>query len=475
MSEIASFLWELKTALDSCQRQVGSLAEELSAQQIEFGNYRRNTEAKLLDSEAKLSEMRRHQKTLAREVLLLRLRFEGENEERTLVAPNDKLMEGPNMSTEDDAATPVSIKTEILVCDEKNESPGRSIGENHAMMTAAPVNMEVGKRTDEQQHSRSSTGASSQTNERGSNTSKNSSESGSRASKDRVIEQRLFLLQHASRCTAPEGTCKVSRHCTETKAVWNHIVSTGCNDPNCAVKHCVSSRYVLSRCRPCKRPEKLKIPNRGEEEEDATPNSIKAKTMMDDGIHRTKSSDHSMEEDQPKDVLPTSACSGIKTETPEEAQLYPDLTGMAGQTRGRDSAAQGSDSSKSLSGSAIGDPKDRVMQQRMFLLRHASRCTAPEGTCKVSRHCAETKAVWNHIVSTGCNDPNCGVKHCVSSRYVIAHIQRFKQPPLSKSLSKRAICDTAGRSRPRKKALVCHAASDAQLEIEEGAAAIAQI
>ena len=75
MNEITSFLWELNTTLDSCQRQVGNLTEELSAQRIEFGNYKRNTEAKLLDPEAKLPETRRHQKTLAREVLSLRLRF----------------------------------------------------------------------------------------------------------------------------------------------------------------------------------------------------------------------------------------------------------------------------------------------------------------------------------------------------------------------------------------------------------------
>ncbi len=64
MNKITSFLWELKTMLDSCQRQVGNLTEELSMHQIEFGDYKRNIEAKLLASEAKLFEIKQHQKTL---------------------------------------------------------------------------------------------------------------------------------------------------------------------------------------------------------------------------------------------------------------------------------------------------------------------------------------------------------------------------------------------------------------------------
>jgi E1A/CREB-binding protein len=44
--------------------------------------------------------------------------------------------------------------------------------------------------------------------------------------------------------------------------------------------------------------------------------------------------------------------------------------------------------------------------------------------CPVTRHCSEMKAVWNHILIDNCHDPNCRVKHCVSSRYVMSHYMR---------------------------------------------------
>jgi len=64
----------------------------------------------------------------------------------------------------------------------------------------------------------------------------------------------------------------------------------------------------------------------------------------------------------------------------------------------------------------------KAMRQRLILLRHASQCTATN--CKVTRHCVEMKGVWNHIVNDDCNDPNCNVRHCLSSRCVLSHHRR---------------------------------------------------
>jgi len=70
--------------------------------------------------------------------------------------------------------------------------------------------------------------------------------------KARHKRQRLLLLRHASKCTAAPGTCQVTPHCAEMKKLWKHIAS--CKDSYCKVRHCMSSRYVLSHYRRCKPP-----------------------------------------------------------------------------------------------------------------------------------------------------------------------------------------------------------------------------
>jgi len=68
----------------------------------------------------------------------------------------------------------------------------------------------------------------------------------------------------------------------------------------------------------------------------------------------------------------------------------------------------------------------KAMRQRLILLKHASRCTATEN-CKVTRHCAEMKVLWDHITKDNCDDPDCSVKYCLSSRCVLSHYQRCQQ------------------------------------------------
>jgi len=66
----------------------------------------------------------------------------------------------------------------------------------------------------------------------------------------------------------------------------------------------------------------------------------------------------------------------------------------------------------------------RHKQQRLLLLRHASRCQYPPENCPVTPHCANMKKLWDHIAR--CKDQRCTVAHCMSSRYVLSHYRRCR-------------------------------------------------
>jgi Bromodomain/TAZ zinc finger/PHD-finger len=91
-------------------------------------------------------------------------------------------------------------------------------------------------------------------------------------------------------------------------------------------------------------------------------------------------------------------------------------------------ANAGAASSSSRSGSNpkndIEYQKIRHKQQRLLLLRHASRCQHESGKCPVTPHCASMKRLWEHIAN--CKIQSCTVQHCLSSRYVLSHYRRCK-------------------------------------------------
>jgi E1A/CREB-binding protein len=68
----------------------------------------------------------------------------------------------------------------------------------------------------------------------------------------------------------------------------------------------------------------------------------------------------------------------------------------------------------------------RQQQQRLLLLRHASKCPHENGNCPVTPHCVGMKRLWKHIAE--CKDQQCQMAHCVSSRYVLSHYHRCKDP-----------------------------------------------
>ncbi|CAN0426264.1 unnamed protein product, partial [Ectocarpus sp. 12 AP-2014] len=63
-------------------------------------------------------------------------------------------------------------------------------------------------------------------------------------------------------------------------------------------------------------------------------------------------------------------------------------------------------------------------QQRLLLLRHASKCPAEGEQCKVTPHCQAMKRLWKHIAE--CKNQQCPIPHCVSSRFVLSHYHRCK-------------------------------------------------
>jgi len=68
----------------------------------------------------------------------------------------------------------------------------------------------------------------------------------------------------------------------------------------------------------------------------------------------------------------------------------------------------------------------RHKQQRLLLLHHSSNCMNEDGKCTVTPYCGEMKKLWKHMAS--CTDNECRVPHCISSRYILRHHRKCKDP-----------------------------------------------
>jgi len=220
---------------------------------------------------------------------------------------------------------------------------------------------------------------------------------GSSANRDDILrtrhkQQRLLLLHHASKCPHPDGQCPVTNHCSDMKRLWSHMAT--CTDTNCRVSHCFSSRSILSHYRKCK------------------DQHCKACGPVRDTVKRSNGQ---------AVTISTSSSPGYGF--------------------GRSSSSQGGGSSSGYGpsdmmmppgppSSAVDDPtydrsRLRHKQQRLLLLRHASKCPFPEGQCPVTGMCGGMKRLWRHI--SACKDQTCSVQHCMSSRYVLSHYRRCKE------------------------------------------------
>ena len=267
-------------------------------------------------------------------------------------------------------------------------------------------------------------------------------------------QQRLLLLHHSAKCPHEDGRCPVTPHCADMKRLWRHM--EGCKDNQCRVPHCFSSRAILSHYRKCKDPA---CPACGPVRE----------TVRKSQVNRGSSGNGNKRQPQPLNQTPSggllpssnrpasrsirkpdvggrtsnsfpSEAIGTKPSmpppssspsNPKSGMIFPpapNLNGPDFQSSGQSSSTGGQNPSKTPSSSRRNDSewqKVRHKQQRLLLLRHASRCQY-KSNCPVTPHCASMKKLWEHIAH--CKDSHCSVPHCMSSRYVLSHYRRCKDP-----------------------------------------------
>ena len=68
----------------------------------------------------------------------------------------------------------------------------------------------------------------------------------------------------------------------------------------------------------------------------------------------------------------------------------------------------------------------RHKQQRLLLLHHSSKCPFDDGKCKTTPYCGEMKKLWKHMAR--CTDNDCRVAHCFSSKSILSHYRKCKDP-----------------------------------------------
>ncbi len=289
-------------------------------------------------------------------------------------------------------------------------------------------------------------------------------------------QQRLLLLHHSAKCPHEDGRCPVTPHCADMKRLWRHM--EGCKDNQCRVPHCFSSRAILSHYRKCKdaacpacgpvrETVRKSQSNRGSGGGNNRPNS-QGGSIQNSSSARVRQSDsgrsnnnsfhpqpmssqqkfpHSQPNQQsnmpPPNSTPSNKTSGMPyppatlMDSVNSSQSYnrsgsnsgnglmgSDFasTGLSGSSGGQNANSSSSSSSRRNDSEW---QKVRHKQQRLLLLRHASRCEH-KSNCPVTPHCASMKKLWEHIAH--CKDSHCSVPHCMSSRYVLSHYRRCKDP-----------------------------------------------
>ena len=65
-------------------------------------------------------------------------------------------------------------------------------------------------------------------------------------------------------------------------------------------------------------------------------------------------------------------------------------------------------------------------QQRLLLLRHSTKCPFDDGKCMTTPYCGEMKKLWKHMAR--CTDNDCRVAHCFSSKSILSHYRKCKDP-----------------------------------------------
>jgi hypothetical protein len=287
-------------------------------------------------------------------------------------------------------------------------------------------------------------------------------------------QQRLLLLHHSAKCNM-KGQCNVTPHCVDMKRLWRHM--EGCKDNNCRIAHCFSSRAILSHYRKCKDHEcpacgpvretvkKSQMSSRGGNPSTGPlMNSMRVSLpapqiqpphqplsqqpmvsqMPSDGISSmgggSFASNHSMPppgvpgngemQYSSNQYRPGNAGPGslgavqplYRSDQQSSNSRVPTPTTNAQNNKDSLSVASLPHAKRPAGSSESEWQKIRHKQQRLLLLRHASRCQHDAGTCPVTPHCSSMKKLWEHIAH--CKNQQCKVQHCLSSRYVLSHFRR---------------------------------------------------
>jgi len=296
-------------------------------------------------------------------------------------------------------------------------------------------------------------------------------------------QQRLLLLHHSAKCPHDNGTCNVTPHCADMKRLWRHM--EGCKDNECRVAHCFSSRAILSHYRKCKDPQcpacgpvretvrkSSKTSGQNSQGQRARSNQIRPSqnNMMQNQLGNNfpnmngGSSSHGntgMITASPDPIAPSfntlpQPQSQSRPQSISSHQMPPPMGGVPAppdlsfkmssqqnlyqdqpkldpiskpsmsrqQVPSTTSSSSGNDKSRGRDSTEW--QKVRHKQQRLLLLRHASKCQYESGKCPVTPHCAPMKKLWEHIAH--CKNQQCTVQHCMSSRYVLSHYRRCKDP-----------------------------------------------
>ena len=267
-------------------------------------------------------------------------------------------------------------------------------------------------------------------------------------------QQRLLLLHHSAKCPHEDNRCPVTPHCADMKRLWRHM--EGCKDNQCRVPHCFSSRAILSHYRKCKdsacpacgpvretvrksQSNRVGGNNRPTDESRGRPNLFPNNpTSVQPNFPQPQPSR------QPPSSMPpptSNASNGLHPPaplpnptkptqpsygsggSPTNGLVAPPDFAASGLPNGRGVPKPGSNPSSSSRRNDTEWQKVRHKQQRLLLLRHASRCEH-KSNCPVTPHCASMKKLWEHIAH--CKDSHCSVPHCMSSRYVLSHYRRCK-------------------------------------------------
>merc|ERR1712238_29633 len=302
-------------------------------------------------------------------------------------------------------------------------------------------------------------------------------------------QQRLLLLHHSAKCPHEDGRCPVTPHCADMKRLWRHMEGckdNQCRVPHCFSSRAILSHYrkckdtACPACGPVRETVRKSQSSRGPSgggssrpsssgtgmpsasngppsrqirQNDAnvrSSNSFPSQNMND---QQSFSQTQQQQQQQQQKSMPPPLTSGpnsnpgmlyppapLLDSTKSTQPSYRPVGGLAnGLTESNDftspalpptgGSKNSNNNSLPSSSSRRNDSewqKVRHKQQRLLLLRHASRCQHKGTKCPVTPHCASMKKLWEHIAH--CKDQHCSVPHCMSSRYVLSHYRRCKDP-----------------------------------------------